>query len=219
MTISLKQLQSCIPGTKQAAVWLPLVNEFFDKYGINTPQRAAAFFSQSGHESADFNSLTENLHYTRPARIQAVWPKRFPTAASASPYTKNAEKLANKVYSNRMGNGTEASGDGWRFRGRGIFQLTGRNNYTEFGRTVGMTAEQAVAYVATPRGAMHSACWFWQSNSLNAVADRGDQEALCRAVNGGTNGLADRQARYARNLQALQTKTAKAGWFARLFGK
>lgn len=132
-----------------------------------------------------------------------TWPKRFPNVTVANAYARNPQKIANKVYANRMGNGTEASGDGYKFRGRGLIQLTGKDNYTRFAKSIGMTLDEAVAYLETPEGAVASAGWYWDANKLNIYADKGDFVGLTRRINGGTIGLADRKHHYDIALKAL----------------
>jgi putative chitinase len=174
--------------------------EIFSKYEINTPNRIAGFVAQCAHESNNFNSLEENLNYSE-ASLLKVFARYFGPAPkrNAAEYAKNPEKIANYVYMDefrvsKMGN--VKPGDGWLFRGRGLKQLTGRENYTNFGKSVGMTAEEAAVYVATEKGAIESACWFWNTKKLNAVADAGDIVKMTKIINGGDIGLADRKKRY-----------------------
>jgi putative chitinase len=174
--------------------------EIFPKYEINTPNRIAGFVAQCAHESNNFNSLEENLNYSE-ASLLKVFGRYFGPAPkrNAAEYAKNPEKIANYVYMDefrvsKMGN--VKPGDGWLFRGRGLKQLTGRENYANFGKSVGMTAEEAAVYVATEKGAIESACWFWNTKKLNAVADAGDIVKMTKIINGGDIGLADRKKRY-----------------------
>jgi putative chitinase len=125
-----------------------------------------------------------------------VFSKYFQTPTIAAQYARQQQKIANRVYANRMGNGDEASGDGWRYRGRGAIQLTGKNNYIGFAHDMGMSLEDAIAYLETPEGAIMSAGWFWNNNKLNAIADKNDVTAMTKAINGGTNGLDDRARLY-----------------------
>ena len=199
MTITLAMLKAVAPSTA-AATLEPLtapMTAACARWGIDSPKRIAAFLSQCAHESQGFTRRTENLRYSA-ARLCAVWPKRFPTLASALPYAGNPEKLANRVYSNRMGNGDEASGDGFEFRGRGFKQLTGRDNYTRFAAAIGMPIADVTDYVETDEGACQSAAWFWATNKLNPLADAGDIRTLTIRINGGTLGLAERQALFAK---------------------
>jgi len=199
--LTLQQFSNMIPTNKNPKPWFDAAQELFAKYQINTPNRIAGFMAQCAHESNDFNTLEENLNYSAD-RLRQVFPRYFKSVDPA-PFARNPERLANYVYMdvNRTPAGALGNtqpGDGWRFRGRGIKQLTGRNNYAAFGRTVNMTAEEAAAYVATPKGAIESACWFWNSKKLNAVADSDDIVRMTKIINGGDIGLADRSARYTR---------------------
>ena len=215
-TISRDQLAALIPGNNRVDNWHRALVDVLPKYGINTPRRCAHFISQCAHESNNFRSLEENLNYNA-SGLLSTFPRYFgpPPKRNANEYARNPEKIANYVYMDqyrsaqgRMGNVNP--GDGWRFRGRGLKQLTGRNNYTAFGRSIGMSAEEAADYVATEKGAVESACWFWQANNLNSIADTDDVERMTRRINGGDIGLADRQARYRRALQVLSAAAAGA---------
>ena len=204
--ITLDQLKKIIPTNKEPEAWLEVLLEVLPRYDINTPMRLAGFLAQTAHESADFKLLEENLNYSA-AQLQKTWPKRF-DATTASQFARKPEAIANKVYSDRMGNGSAASGDGWRFRGRGIKQLTGRDNYTAFGKSVGITAEKAAEYLTTKKGAVESAAWFWKTNNLNRFADVGDIVGLTKAINGGDIGLTDRKKRYESAKKVLSTVSA-----------
>jgi putative chitinase len=203
-------LAALIPGNPKVDAWYAALIEILPKYGINTPRRVAHFISQCAHESNNFRSLEENLNYSADALVR-VFPRYFgPGKRDAAAYARNPEKIANYVYMDqfrtaKMGNVNE--GDGWRFRGRGLKQLTGRDNYTRFGKSVGMTAEQAAEYVATEKGAIESACWFWDTNKLNNIADTDDVVLMTKRINGGNIGLEDRQQRYNRALPLLEGKT------------
>lgn len=165
-----------------------------DKFGINTSLRLAHFLAQAGHESGGFRITNENLNYSAKG-LQGIFKKYFPSEAVALDYAKKPQKIANRVYSGRMGNGNEASGDGYKFRGRGYIQLTGRDNYTAFGKSIGVAIEDNPDLVATEH-ALSSAAWFWSKNNLNKIADTGATDAavtmITKRVNGGTIGLADR---------------------------
>ena len=187
--------------------WYDALCELLPKYGITTERRVAHFLSQCAHESGGFKRLEENLNYSAKA-LRSVFGRYFgePPKADADEYARNPEMIANRVYNDayrkyKMGNTQE--GDGWRFRGRGLKQLTGRENYTRFGASVGMTAEEAAEYVATPAGAIESACWYWNSRNLNEIADTDNVVAMTKKINGGTIGLEDRQKRYAHALKVL----------------
>ena len=201
------QLAELIPGNKNIDDWHRALITIMPEYEINTPQRAAHFISQCAHESTNFRSLTENLNYSEKA-LNAVFGRYFGSSPkrNAAEYARNPEMIANYVYMDefrkyKMGNVNE--GDGWLFRGRGLKQLTGRDNYTRFGRYIGMSAEEAAEYVSTFSGAIESACWFWDTNSLNSIADTDDVTKMTRKINGGKIGLADRQERYAKCMAVL----------------
>jgi putative chitinase len=170
------------------------IPEVASKFGINTPLRVAHFLAQCGHESGGFRLTQENLNYSAKG-LNGIFKKYFPTEAAAAPYNRNPQKIANKVYSNRMGNGTEASGDGYKFRGRGYIQLTGRDNYTAFGKSIGVDIPNNPDVVATTY-ALASAAWFFSKNGLHKIADEGASDVvvtkITKRVNGGTIGLPDR---------------------------
>lgn len=166
------------------------------RFQITGEARQAAFLSQIGVESQQLTRTSENLNYRTAARLREVWPKRFPTLQSTVGYIGNAVALANKVYADRMGNGNEASGDGWKYRGRGLIQLTGKSNYETCGAACGFDLVKNPQFVESPALACLSAAWFWSSNGLNALADKGDQAAVTRRVNGGVHGLAQRLAMF-----------------------
>lgn len=164
-------------------------------FEINSIRRVAAFIAQMGTESQSFTRFSENLNY-RAERLMEVWPRRFQTMAVAAPYAHNPEKLANRVYADRMGNGDEASGDGWRYRGEGPLQITGKSNWLAFAAAMGMTLEQALAYGQTVEGGVMAAAWFWEANGINRLADTPGVSDESRRINGGDTGLADRTARF-----------------------
>jgi putative chitinase len=159
--------------------------------GITSPRRVAAFLGQCAVESGGFRSLQEDLTYSA-ARLCQVWPNRFPNQQAAEACAFQPEALANDVYANRLGNGDPQTGDGWRFRGRGLIQITGRTAYERFANSMNMTLDQAVEHAATPAGAADSAAWFWSANELNRHADAWTLDILTRAINGGMLGAADR---------------------------
>ena len=171
--------------------WYEALEQLLPDYDINTPHRVAHFVAQCAHESNNFLFIKENLNY-RAASLRKVFPKYFPTDALAAEYANRPERIANRVYANRMGNGDEASGDGWRYCGRGLIQLTGKDNYTFFAGSLGIPVEEASEYLQTFEGAAQSACFFWESNNLNRSADANDVRGLTRAINGGYIGLEDR---------------------------
>lgn len=211
--LTVDQLRAMIPSNKEVEEWCEELNKALPKYDITTDERIAGFVSQCAHESMDFNAMSENLNY-REETLNKVFPRYFgPGKRNAAEYAKNPEKIANYVYmdefrSSKLGN--TQPGDGWRFRGRGLKQLTGRDNYTRFAKDYGMTAEEAAAWVETKEGALASALWFWKTNNLNPIADTGNVAALTKKINGGDIGLADRQARYAKAMAALGGKVSAA---------
>ena len=212
MTITRQQLAAMIPTNPEVDAWLFVLNAQLPKYDIVTPPRIAGFISQCAHESTDFRVLEENLNYSAD-RLLRVFPRYFgPGRENAADYAHQPEKLANYVYmdKNRSPSGALGNvkdGDGWLFRGRGLKQVTGRNNYTEFAKAygLGMTAEQAANFLGTKEGALLSALWFWKRRNLNAIADVQDVARLTVAINGGLIGLDNRKARYDRALQVLRS--------------
>ena len=197
------------PTNKNIDIWVEAMNTILPKYDIVTPKRLAAFLAQTAHESAGFTAVRENLNYSAQA-LMKTWPSRF-NATTAAAYARQPEKIANKVYANRMGNGDEASGDGWRYRGRGLIQTTGKANYVKLAQHIKKTLEETIEYCETVEGAVESACFYWMSNNLNAIADTGDMTALTRRINGGVIGLADRLDKYKKTLEALEKSNAKVG--------
>jgi putative chitinase len=203
--VTLQLLQQICPRTKAAVLnrYVEPLNKVGEHFGLfDNPKRMAAFLAQVAHESGSFNFTKEGLSYSA-ASLNKVFHKYFPTLASAKAYERKPAKIASKVYANRMGNGTEASGDGYKFCGRGLIQLTGKNNYTKFAASIGKTLDETVAYLETSEGAVASAAWFWDANKLSVYADKGDFVGLTRRINGGTIGLADRQHHYQIALKAL----------------
>jgi putative chitinase len=210
MKLTVDQLSQMIPTNKEALEWCNALNDLFPKYEIITPQRIAGFVSQCAHESMDFRVLEENLNY-KEATLLRVFPRYFGAGkANAAEYAGNPQKIANYVYMDKnrskggaLGNCEE--NDGYFFRGKGLKQVTGRSNHAAFGKTLGMTAEQAAEYLLTKQGAVESALWFWDSRNLNAIADTdtGDVVKLTKVINGGNIGLADRQARYSKAISVL----------------
>lgn len=201
-----QQLAELIKGNPHVPQWYSALSQLLPDYEINTPKRIAGFIAQCAHESANFRILTENLNY-RWQSLRKVFPKYFPTDELAQQYASRpnrAEAIANRIYANRMGNGPEESGDGWRYRGRGLIQLTGRQNYMWFAASLEITPEEAAEYLMTFEGAAQSACWFWETNNLNQWADKGDIVTLTKRINGGTIGLDDRIKHYEHALHVLE---------------
>ena len=183
--------------------WYNAMCEILPLWEVDTVERVAGFIAQCGHESGGFRVLSENLNYSAKA-LNSIFPKYFRRAGrDANEYHRQPEKIANVIYAGRMDNGDSASGDGWRFRGGGILQLTGRYNYTEFGKAVEKTPEEAVDYVRTKAGALDSACWFWDTNKINRYCDAQDIVGMTKRINGGTIGLDDRKKHYIHALDVL----------------
>jgi putative chitinase len=188
--LSLEQLKQMVKNP-HIDHWHEALDQLLDDYGIDTPLRVAHFVAQCAHESGNFVFIKENLNY-KAASLQKIFGKYFPTAELAAQYANRPERIANRIYANRMGNGDEASGDGFRYCGRGLIQLTGKDNYTFFAGSLSISEAEAAEYLATFEGAAQSACWYWEQNNLNRFADANDTKGLTRAINGGYIGLEDR---------------------------
>jgi len=196
--ITQQQLAQIIPKNPYIQQWCDALNKLLPDYGIDTPHRVAAFLAQCAHESGGFVFLKENLNY-RATSLRSLFKKYFPDDAIANHYASlpnKAEAIANRIYANRMGNGPEESGDGYRYCGRGLIQLTGRNNYESFADSIESTPEEVSAYLETFEGAVQSACWFWETNNLNQFADADDIKTMTKRINGGFIGLDDRIKHY-----------------------
>ena len=180
--------------------WEIPLNQVFVKYDLDTPKRQAAFIGQCAVESANFTRLQENLNYSA-QRLTQVWPSRFPNISMAEPYANNPEKLANFVYAGRMGNLQD--GDGWKFHGRGLIQLTGRENYANCGSGIGVDLIDNPDLLLTPQYAVLSAGWFFNKKGLNALADTQEYGAMTKRINGGLTGLDERIAKITKALQVL----------------
>ena len=202
MELTLEHLQQVIPKNQYVTYWHNALAQLLPQYEINTSERIAAFLAQCAHESGGFVFIKENLNY-RWQSLRKVFPKYFSTDQLAQQYEKQPQKIANRVYANRMGNGPEESGDGWRFCGRGLIQVTGRDNYSWFAASLQISPEEASEYMETFEGAAQSACWFWESNNLNQWADKRDILTLTKRINGGTIGLEDRKKHYEHCLHVL----------------
>ena len=183
--------------------WLDPLNETFQRFGITTVDEQAAFIGQYSHESNHFKTLQENLNY-RPETLHQLWPQRFPTMDIAQQYAHQPEKIANKVYANRMGNRDEASGDGFRFHGRGLPQLTGHDLYFHFGQFIGEDLVANPDLVATPKYAAMAGGWYWKTHNLSAAADAEDWVKVTKIINGGTFGLDERVALTKHAIAVLQ---------------
>lgn len=189
-----------MPKQKEVDLWYQALNTILPEYEINTPKRIAYFLAQCAHESAGFTAVKENLNYSAEGLL--TYFKKYFNVASAGVYARKPEQIANLVYANRMGNSDEKSGDGYKYRGRGLIQLTGKSTYQKFADHCKITVEEAAKYLETKEGAIKSACWYWQTNSLNKFADVDDIVTMTKKINGGTNGLEDRKLQY-KNFQAI----------------
>ena len=202
MKLTASQLKQMVPGITHADHWIEAFDQLLPDYEINTPKRIAAFIAQCAHESGGFKFLKENLNY-KAESLMKTFPKYFSDKDTANAYAKQPVKIANRVYANRMGNGDEASGDGYKYCGRGLIQLTGKSNYSWFAASLEISPEEASAYLETFEGAAQSACWFWESNNLNVEADAGDIKKMTKKINGGYIGLDDRIKHYEHALHVL----------------
>jgi putative chitinase len=203
--LTLEQLKQMVPGNPYINNWHDALAQLLPDYEIDTPQRIAAFVAQCAHESGNFRAIKENLNYRAPT-LRKLFSKYFPTDDLAAAYANmpnKQEAIANRIYANRMGNGPEESGDGYRYCGRGLIQLTGKTNYSLFAESLEITVEEASEYLQTFEGAAQSACWFWESNNLNRFADVGDIKGLTKAINGGFIGLDDRIKHYNHALHVM----------------
>jgi putative chitinase len=187
MTVNAEQLKQLHIG----AEWVDALNETFTRFNLTTNNQKAMFIGQCSHESGNFKMLQENLNY-KAATLMKLWPKRFPTLEVANQYAGNARAIANKVYADRMGNRDEASGDGYRFRGQGLVQLTGHSNHFHAGKALGVDFVMQPDLVATPKYAALTAGWFWETHKLNPPSDALDFNKVTKIINGGTIGLDDR---------------------------
>jgi putative chitinase len=205
MNLSLQQLKELLPKNLNVEHWHQALSQTLPKYEINTAQRIAAFVAQCSHESLGFTILKENLNYNAVVLVR-IFPKYFPSSELATEYINKPNKqeaIANRVYASRMGNGDEQSGDGYRYCGRGLIQLTGKSNYQAFADSLKMNIKDVPDYLATFEGATQSACWFWNTKNLNQWADKGDMLTLTKRINGGTIGLEDRIKHYEHALNVL----------------
>tara|TARA_B100000780_G_scaffold227664_1_gene166960 strand:- start:2511 stop:3353 length:843 start_codon:yes stop_codon:yes gene_type:complete len=210
MILTLDQVKHILNGKDQEEMesWHKALESILPEYDINTPERIAGFMAQCAHESNNFKVLEENLNYSANG-LNKIFPKYFERAGrNAEEYHRQPEKIANIVYANRMGNGDTESREGWLFRGRGIIQLTGKNNYTAFGKdkNVNLSPEEVVKYLGTHRGALRSAAWYWNSRNINVPADACDVKRMTKLVNGGTIGLEDRIKHYTHIYHILTGK-------------
>lgn len=195
----------CIPTAKDPDAWFDALCKHLPKHDVDSVNEVAMFLAQTSHESGGYKTLTENLNYSAEGLLK-TFPKYFPTEALAEEYARQPERIANRVYANRMGNGDEASGDGWKFRGRGIIQITGTNNYTLCSKDIFENDDllKDPSYLITPDGAVASACWYWSYRKINPPADAGDVVTVTKLINGGKIGLADRTEKFKKFVPILR---------------
>jgi len=204
MKLTKEQVEHLLHGNAEWEQWVKPLQDLLPKYEIDTPERIAGFIAQCGHESLNFKITEENLNYSAKG-LNAIFPKYFVKAGrNADDYHRQPKKIANVVYASRMGNGDTDSGEGYKFRGRGVIQLTGKNNYTAFGEAIDESnLDKVIKYLETKSGALESACWYWNSRNINKAADEGDIVKMTKLVNGGTIGLEDRKHHYAKAMEIL----------------
>jgi putative chitinase len=202
--ITKEQMHEAFPEISQDNVekYYDALVSAMEEFEIDTPGRIAAFLAQTAHESGNFRAVHENLNY-KAEGLTKIFHKYFPDMDTANEYARQPEKIANRVYSSRMGNGDEASGDGWRYCGRGLIQLTGKDNYSACGAELEVDLHENPEYLETPEGAARSAAWFWWSRDLNVLADERDIKAITKKINGGYIGLEDREKHYNHALSVL----------------
>jgi putative chitinase len=206
MVLTAEMLIECLPFAKKESIqkFLDPLNKTLEKFAINTPKRAAAFIAQLGHESDNLNRTVENLNYSE-KRLLEIFPKYF-DEKSAVAYAKKPERIANKVYSSRYGNRDEASGDGWKYKGRGPIQITFHDNYEDCGKTLGLDLVKHPELLEVPLNGMLAAGWYWSMRGLNALADRDDFKGITKKINGGSHGYPSRLVIWARSRKALNVK-------------
>lgn len=199
--VTFEQLNEFFEDTNEDIIerFVEDLNTVMEFYDINNKKRISMFLAQVGHESGGLRTIKENLNYSAD-RLKVIFPKYF-RGIDPTPFARNPEKIANRVYASRMGNGDEASGDGFRYCGRGLIQLTGKSNYQAFAQDMGWTLEEATEAMGTEEGACWSAGWFWDSRELNQLADKGDILTVTKKINGGTIGLEDRKSHYEAALE------------------
>jgi putative chitinase len=199
---TLDKFKSIVTGNPNAEHWYEALCAILPDYDINTVPRVAAFMAQTAHESGNYRAIKENLNY-KAASLTKVWPRYFPNMDIANAYAQQPERIANRAYANRMGNGPEESGDGWKFCGRGLIQLTGKDNYSRYAQSLEISLDEASEHLTTFEGCVQSAAWFWEANNLNQFADTGDMLTLTKRINGGTLGLEDRIKHYNHAIHIL----------------
>jgi len=200
MILDSKKLKAILTDCRDPGTWARILNKVLPEYGVTKPEHLAEFIAHCGHESQHLNRLSENLNYSARGLTQ-VWPKRFPLIEIAAPFARRPEVIANYVYANRMGNGAPESGDGWKYRGRGILQITGKDNYGAIGRALGLKLIEFPQRLEDPLYAAKAAAWFWANRDLMVRSD--DLVADTRRINGGLLGLDDRRVLWERAKQVL----------------
>ncbi len=200
---TLEKFKTIIGNNPHADHWYEALCQILPDYDIDTVPRVAAFLAQTAHESGGYRAIKENLNY-KAESLCRVWPRYFPNIDVARQYAQQPERIANRAYANRMGNGPEESGDGWKFCGRGLIQLTGKDNYSRYAESLEISLDEASEHLTTFEGCVQSAAWFWEANNLNQYADSGDILTMTKRINGGTLGLADRQNHYQHAMHVLQ---------------
>ncbi|TXD83221.1 glycoside hydrolase family 19 protein [Subsaximicrobium wynnwilliamsii] len=209
--VSTTQMKTIIPklNWEKAEPYIPYMTSVLPNFGIDTPLRKAHFLAQLAHESGGLKYATENLNYSAQA-LRSVFGKYFKTIEIAEAYARKPEKIANRVYADRMNNGNEASGDGWKYRGRGLIQLTGKDNYQNFAKDHGVDCVNNPDLILDPEIALNAACWYWTKRNINRYADADDIHMVTKKVNGGNNGILDRQhwlASFKNLYKVLETNT------------
>ena len=199
---TLDKFKACVGNAPYADHWFEALCAILPDYDINTVPRVAAFLAQTAHESGGYRAIKENLNY-KAESLMRVWPRYFPDMATAQRYAHNQQAIANRAYANRMGNGPEETGDGWKFCGRGLIQLTGKDNYSRYAQSLEISLDEASEHLTTFEGCVQSAAWFWEANNLNQYADNGDILTMTKRINGGTLGLEDRKKHYDHALHVL----------------
>lgn len=203
MILTLNKLERILVGNSNVDDWYRALTENIYFFEIDNEKRIAAFLAQTSHESMNYTRVIENLNY-RWTSLRSVFPKYFPNDSLAKKYAHDQRAIANRVYANRMGNGPESSGDGWRYRGRGLIQLTGKYNYKKFGDSLGISLSEVPDFLETFDGAVISACWYWENKDLNYYADNDDIKSMTKLINGGYIGLEDRIRKYSKILEILE---------------
>lgn len=201
MLLTQEQVKKILPLNSDYVEWTNLFNEYLDQYEINTLDRMVMFLAQCSHESNQFTVLKENLNYSA-SGLMKTFPKYF-NLAMAGLYQHKPVDIANKIYANRMGNGGESTGDGWKYSGKGVIQLTGKENYSAFATYIGKTLEETIIYLQTKEGALLSAIFYWNDHQVSEFSDAQDIEGARRRINGGLNGIDNVKSEYSRIYKTL----------------